>query len=255
LKPAAAVTDWRHSPAVWASLGGVAVTVLVFAGFLILRSHAPAKPAQASAAAAAAHVHSVSLPSTDAPAPVAPPKARVVDLLAHVDPVADAIEGVWKLENGQLYSDTSDWARIAIAYQPPVEYDFRIEFTRVAGDNCIAQIFTHKNPCTFVLFGWKNTISGFQQVGGLSADKNPTGVKGSSTENGKRHTSVVKVRKASIEAWLDGSLLTRHSTSGGDLGPRDWLIPSPLGLGSRNSPMAIHSVQLIEISGQGKWLR
>jgi hypothetical protein len=182
-----------------------------------------------------------------------------VNLLRLIDPTRDTVNGTWQLKTGEfapeLVSDATHHARIGIPYLPPQEYNFRVDFTRQSGDNCMAQIFTHHNPAALVLFGWKGTVCGFQQIGDQSAEHNVTGVRGIPTDNDQRHVSIIRVRKHSIEAWLDGKLVTRYDTDGSDLASKDWAVSSPLGVGSQLSPTTFHNIELTEISGQGHALR
>ena len=55
-------------------------------------------------------------------------KPRTVDLIPLIDVDKDAVSGTWTLDHGAIVSDESDWARLRIPYEPPDEYDFRIEF-------------------------------------------------------------------------------------------------------------------------------
>jgi DNA-directed RNA polymerase subunit RPC12/RpoP len=268
--------DKRSSPArpfpwIWASVGGVALTVVLFIVFITNRTGpAPAsasstpRPVAAQIIPAVAMAQAPTITTTAQPTAVPIPAAatvaaRTINLLKLIDPAQDTSTGVWQLRTGEfapeLTSDASQHARLNIPYQPPEEYDFRVDFTRTAGDNCMTQIFTHQNPCCLVLFGWKGTVSGFQQVNNQSADRNPTGVRGLATANGQRHTSIVKVRKTFIEAWLDGNLVTRYDTDGADVSIKDWKIEAPLGLGTQLSPTMVHTIEITEITGQGHPLR
>ncbi|MDB5322941.1 MAG: DJ/PfpI family protein [Phycisphaerales bacterium] len=272
--PAQALAS-RPSVRLWAAVGGVAVAVVVAVIVIMNRpgppTRSPANPPTVASATPSPSPSPVTAPalspatvasasiSAEPPVVVAPAALRTVNLLKLIDPAVDTMAGVWKLNTGefapQLSSDATHHARINIAYQPPEEYDFRVDFTRSAGDNCMTQIFTHQNPCCLVLFGWKGTVSGFQQINNQSADKNATGVRNLSTTNGQRHTSVVKVRKTFIEAWLDGNLITRYDTDGSDMSAKDWKVDAPLGVGTQLSPTIFHTIELTEITGTGRSLR
>jgi hypothetical protein len=254
----------RPFPWLWASVGGVALTVVLFIVFITNRTGPSPASASSTPRPAAAPSAQIIPAVAVAPTPTIaasqiPAASRTVNLLKLIDPAQDTSTGIWQLRTGEfapeLTSDASQHARLNIPFQPPVEYDFRVDFTRTAGDNCMTQIFTHQNPCCLVLFGWKGTVSGFQQINNQSADRNATGVRGLATASGQRHTSIVKVRKTFIEAWLDGNLLTRYDTDGADLTIKDWKIEAPLGLGTQLSPTTFHTIELTEITGQGRALR
>jgi len=251
-----------RQPFPWAaaSIGGAVVSVLAFAIFLATRPGPSTASAQHADAPAPQLATIAQPPAPEPPPSFAPPAApRVVNLLRLINPTHDAVNGIWQLKTGEfapeLVSDATHHARIGIPYLPPQEYNFRVDFTRQSGDNCMTQIFTHRNPAALVLFGWKGTVCGFQQIADHSAEYNVTGVRGIPTENGQRHVSIIRVRKHSIESWLDGKLITRYDTDGTDLASKDWAVSSPLGVGSQLSPTTFHTIELTEISGQGHALR
>jgi hypothetical protein len=194
------------------------------------------------------HAAPTSTPQNTPPAVTAAYGHRPINLLALIDPDKHNLGGNWRKENGELISDHSTRAKVYIPYKPPAEYDFKIEFTRLGIDNCVTQMFTHKKSAALILGGWKGTASGFQQLGGKSANSNSTTVLGIKWQAGKRHTSIVKVRKDGIEAWLDGERICVYATDGSDLFNRDWPInEASLGVGSEVSPTVFHTIELIEI--------
>jgi hypothetical protein len=212
------------------------------------------RPSSALARSAAAAAPSIPLDGprktlTTAPAAsTAPVPSRTVDLFPFVDPTRDRIGGTWRIEGGALMSDASHRARLGIRYPLPREYDFRIQFTQVDGDNCAAQMFTAGNPAVLVIGAWKRTVTGFQQIAGRWANNNVTGVRGLKFENGRMHTSVVRVRKDSIEAWLDGKRIIAYATDGSDLSNRDWEPAGfPLGVGSEFTSTIFHKLELVEL--------
>ncbi|MCY3020787.1 MAG: hypothetical protein NTW87_17355 [Planctomycetota bacterium] len=190
---------------------------------------------------------------TDAP-------ARVVDLLVLVQPHRDAVAGVWTSKDGALVSDKTLYARVAIPYAPPQEYDFRVRFTRQEGTDSVTQIMSRgERSFGWVMGGVNNTVFGFETVGGVSAMANPTTVKRTAClENGKAYTSLVQVRKTGLKAYLDGQLVCQWRTDFSDMDVyKDWKLPMPgiLGVGSWNGPTVFHSIELVEIAGKGKALR
>jgi hypothetical protein len=235
------------SPWTWASLGGAVVAVAFSVTFMVNRP-APARAAAARASGSPAVVPAPAPSSTAEPA--ADRVGRTIDLLPYVDLARDTVGGQWRLDGGALICDASHRARVGIRYRVPREYDFRVQFTQVDGENCAAQMFTAANPAALVLGGWKRTVTGFQQIDNKWANANPTGVRGLRWDNGRKHTSVVRVRRQSIEAWLDGKLITSHKTDGSDLSNRDWDVPGyALGVGSEVSSTIFHAVELIEVGG------
>jgi hypothetical protein len=245
----------------WGAGGGAAVALILLVVFAMSRS-GPPRGAVASVSSSGNGGGSMGNPAPAAPAPtvdaaagVATPAAavtgatgRTIDLLPHIDVERDRIAGAWRIERGALMSEASHRARIGIRYPLPREYDFRVQFTQVDGDNCAVQMFTAGNPAAFIIGGWKRTVTGFQQIAGRWANSNLTGVRGIKFENGQMHTSVVRVRKDSIEAWLDGKRIAAYATDGSDLSNRDWEIGKyPLGVGSEVTSTVFHRIELIEV--------
>jgi hypothetical protein len=246
------------------TLGGVIVVLMLMIFTMLNRpatSHAQSakqeEGQEGAAVARATVIPAASIEEPSQPAPAATP--RVVNLLKLVDPRKDTFTGNWKLQNAEesplVSSDATQHARLNIPYQPPEEYDFRVDFVRQGGDNCMAQMFTHGKPCALILYGWKGKVSGFQLVKDHFADKNETGVHDLPTANGQHHTSIVRVRRHYIEAWLDGTLIIHYDTEGNDLGSKDWAIDTPLGVGSQTSPTLFQVIELTEVTGRGHRLR
>jgi hypothetical protein len=251
----------RRRVVAWCAAVAVGVVLVVLAVVLLNRPSAsrvaavkPTTPApEAPAQLASAN------PLSEPPVVAPPAVPRVVNLLRLIDPERDTFSGTWRLHTGefapQLSSDGTQHARLNIPYEPPEEYDFRVDFTRTGGDNCMAQMFTHKHPCALILFGWKGTVSGFQLIRNQFADHNVTGVRDLSTANGQRHTSIVCVRRKFIEAWFDGQMIIHYDTDGSELSSKDWAINTALGVGSQTSPTLFHTIELKEITGKGHALR
>jgi hypothetical protein len=237
---------WPNSAWSWAAVGGLGVAIVVALVFVLVRPRpAPALARSAATLPVARDAAGKAVAAAPAPRPSVP--LRKVDLFPHVDPARDTIAGNWRAEGGALMSDASRRARLGIRYAVPREYDFRVQFTQVDGNNCVVQMFTAGNPAALVLGGWNRTVSGFQQINGKWANINATGVRKLQWENGRMHTSVVRVRRDRIEAWLDGKLITSYATDGSDLSNRDWGVPGyEIGLGSEVSSTIFHKIELVE---------
>ena len=186
--------------------------------------------------------------------PAAPP--AVIDLINLLDPDRDGLSGKWILDGGELTCDGSPRAKIRIPYRPPEEYDFRVEFTRLEGSEAITVMLMHHHPVMWIMDGWHGAASGFQLIAGKSAADNLSTAKGPFLKNQVRHSTVMRVRKGSIEAWLDGSVISRVQTDGSNLSiPRDWdLLGEGLGVGSLGGATVFHAIELEEVSGPGNAL-
>jgi hypothetical protein len=181
----------------------------------------------------------------------------VVNLLKWVDVKRDAVEGTWKKadDGSGLESPADGFAKIALRYEPPAEYDFRVEFTRRSGAPCVAQVFSQAGRRCLWVSGWHESGRGFETVNGRYFDNNATSVKGPSISTiGQRYSSVVQVRKGSVSAYLDGKLVVEYKTEGSDLGlTKHWSIGERfLGLGTEGTKTVFQIVEVREISGSGK---
>jgi hypothetical protein len=183
--------------------------------------------------------------------------SRAINLMALLDSKRDAVEGVWTLRSGKLISDKTRHAKLQIPYDPPEEYDFRIQFIRAEGDGSVLQMFTHagRSAC-WNMGGWKNTVFGFEMVGGKGSRDNPTAVlaqKGC-LQNDRLYTSILQVRKNGVTALLNGKEVSRWSTDYTDASsPYMWTLRNNrfLGVGSYGSPTTFRSMELLEVTGKG----
>jgi hypothetical protein len=187
------------------------------------------------------------------------PGKTVVNLIKLIDVKRDAIGGTWKTvttpAGTEIESPAKGISKIAIRYQPPEEYDFHIEFTRVSGEPSVTQVFTLGDHHCVWIAGWQNRFRGFATINGRNADENKTTLKGPAISTvGQRYSSLVQVRKGGIAAYLDGKLVAAYQTDGADLDvPGRWNIGKPaLGLGTGSSDTLFHVVELIEIGGHGR---
>jgi hypothetical protein len=197
-------------------------------------------------------------PSLAKPAPNDKPW-RVVDLMPLIQPRVDAVNGTWARVGDQLrVAQCTVFARLAIPYQPPEEYDFHVEFTRSVYINEVAMLLSGKQVSFAYLMGFNcNTACGFADIRGVAPDASPAGVKAPGILlNGRKYSAVVYVRKDFIAASVDGKLVAEYPTHGSDLAiPPPWAISDGLlGVGSWFAPVTFHKIEIAEITGEGKTL-
>ena len=147
--------------------------------------------------------------------------------------------------------------RIEIPYQPPAEYDFKIGFTKLSGNNFIIQILSEKA----LPFIWLMSTGGdytFHYVKGYGTGQNKTAVHGPGIAANARHISIVRVRKNGVEAFFDGRPLSKWRTDYADVSIEPfWLLRdnSLLGLATEDAKTVFHSVEVKEITDKGKFTR
>jgi hypothetical protein len=181
----------------------------------------------------------------------------VVNLVDLVDPPRDVVNGKWEVANGALVC-TGSGCIIQFLYQPPEEYDFRIVFTRTKHGDCVNQnCWEHGRQFMWMLNGYGSTTSGFELVNGKG--DNPTNKvtpPHQLLQDNQEYTSIVKVRKTGVEAYLNGKLISEWKTDYSDLSPfSGWGLArnGVVGLGS-NGTTTFRTVEVIEITGNGKLL-
>ncbi len=190
------------------------------------------------------------------PAPDARTWQQAVDLLPMVNPSTDAHWGTWSMRYGHLTSDRTPHARIEIPYEMPEEYDVRMTFTRQAGSDCVSLIL----PAERSHFAWEMGAEGnrlltlappgAREEGGTTAAAAVPCI-----ENNRPYTTIVRVRRDGVQAFLDDKLVASMSGDPSGLGidPR-WKLRHgrTMGIGSHESPADIQRLEVLQITGGGR---
>jgi len=191
------------------------------------------------------------------PPPPAEPRGKTtVDLMPLIDPAKDAIFGTWEKKDNVLYCNhKNDGPRIEIPFRPPEEYDFIVVFSQPQLRDGIILILPNPKGGTF---WWK--------LGGGGGKNYHLGVKSTTStyrlfpnfvEADKVYTTVVQVRRDSVQCLLNGQELVNRKTDFSDLLPsvanklRD---PTLLGVAC-NDPTVFYYVRLVEVTGKGTKLQ
>jgi hypothetical protein len=185
---------------------------------------------------------------------------RRIDLLDMLDISLDTVNGIWHLDDGVLTSEPFSNSRVEFPYAPPEEYDFRVGFVIVKGDQGPEQICTGADHQFLWINGaFGNTLCGFDLIQGKAVVDNQTGKRAKRWfANGQRYMSVVKVRKSGVEAYINEKLVCSWKTNYSDMSLFDgWKIRhgDTVGLGAIDSVIKCDFAEVIEITGQGKSLR
>ena len=183
----------------------------------------------------------------------------IINLLSLIDVQKDAVAGTWEFSKGTLMCDVNGFGRIEIPYKPPAEYDFRITFTRTTGSAVVQICCAQDHAFMWQAGGWGDRFAGFECINGFGADapQNPTRAI-LSLENGKLYTSLVKVRKNDISAYLDDKLISELKTDYQDIRINRTMQlrrDDILGLGAQSAAVTIYSAEITEITGKGERLR
>jgi hypothetical protein len=168
------------------------------------------------------------LPQPPAEGPVLASDAGpgTINLLPMVQLPGDALMGVWERTAQGYYQVGSgglkDAAKLRLPYKPSGEYDLRVLVSRTEGIGAVGLIMTYGGH----EFGWfmgnhVNGECGFALVDGKPWPSNRSTVHHAGMRiDAKSYTILVKVRKDSVSAYLDGELIDDFKTSYSDLSLR-----------------------------------
>jgi hypothetical protein len=185
---------------------------------------------------------------------------NAINLLPLIDPQKDAVAGQWTFEKGELVGDKDAHGRIEIPYQPPEEYDYRVEFTVEGGGTSGAGQILSKagHDFAWVCFAGRGTVFGFDTVGGKSVHLNPTKTEGPPLRKRQRYVSLVTVRNDDVRGYLDGALIVEWKTNYADMGIREniWKLRTPglLGVNCQHR-IVFHRIEVREVTGKGTFTR
>jgi hypothetical protein len=279
--PAAAAPgmDWLRSPVAYVAAGVLVLGLGIAIAFLLRGGSSKPSVGAAPENATARQRQTIVLPqapdsataapvspsAAQTPPPAAEPHAAPsvrngtpINVLSMVDVNRDTVEGGWTRQpDGSLTCDgTSRFNHIVLPYQPPGEYDLSATFTitGTVGDDAVMLIFTNRhNMCTWIVNSWKQGAAGFNLIDHKTGPNNPTFAPDHPIQKGERHILMVKVRKAYIEGWLDGKMLSHYNTNGSDLtmNPGWHLNGNQIGLGAM-CPTTFHAAEVVEVHGHGK---
>ncbi|HEY1921216.1 MAG TPA: protein kinase, partial [Tepidisphaeraceae bacterium] len=122
-----------------------------------------------------------------------PPLPRI-NLLAQCDTARDTLAGTWTQSNDSLTSTAGANSQIEFPYTPTGDFDYRVEFSRAAGESPITLIFPFDGQiCDWTISAQKPAITGFAKVDDQGFDNNHTTSHYVRTilENNERHILVV----------------------------------------------------------------
>lgn len=181
-----------------------------------------------------------------------------VDLLAMVEPKRDTVGGHWQREEGALVGSLGGkqrLARLEFAYEPPAEYDMRVEFTpqEVAGGGLHLTAFSRDFAWNHFM-GAKGRACGFELVSDRPLVQNVTCVMLAPMEKGRRYSALVEVRRNGVRGFIDDQFVTERKTDFRDMDePPYWKLHAEgrLGLGCAGRTL-FHTVELREVSGRGR---
>lgn len=169
---------------------------------------------------------------------------RTIDLLKMIDLREGVVAGKWQFRNGDLVSDSTKNGRVQSSYHPKGEYDFFIEFTLPNKSGNVMQLLSFGDSA----FEWNaGGITRLDDVDGHS--RNNTS-KPASLDPQVRHTSLLKVRKDRITAFVDDKQVLDFPTNYKNLSRNAvWRMKDDkaLGLGTWSGDVVFHAARVTEV--------
>ncbi|MCY3024348.1 MAG: hypothetical protein NTW87_35680 [Planctomycetota bacterium] len=179
-------------------------------------------------------------PATNPMPPAESAWVRAVQVLPLVDPAKNRQNGNWSMAGCVLRSDKSMWARLALPYLLPEEYDLRLTFARVDDTDCLLVVLARRGrPFIFSVGGANNMGCSFETIKESRRDILPTKLSRPGVlSNNRRYQLVIQVRNKCLRAHLDGKPIVgcQVDDEGLSLAP-ELTTPRPnqLGLATWNS--------------------
>jgi WD40 repeat protein/serine/threonine protein kinase len=179
--------------------------------------------------------------------------AQRVNLIELFDPGSGVLGGEWSKEDG-IITCRDEWGCKAIEfpYAPPEEYDFRVKFIANAGYDALQQVcFTKGHRFLWTLSGRLNSVSGFGDIKGVAYESTATRVESKKwIVPGNSYSSLVKVRRDGVEAYLDGKLVSQWKTDFSDMSLPGYVRPrqkATLGLAFWGTRLTVEAAELIGV--------
>jgi hypothetical protein len=186
---------------------------------------------------------SSSQPTTSTPASA----SATIDLLGGVVLPRDAVSGTWKRTDAGLEGTGDSPLRLRFTNPPEGDYDVRVAFTPTFGLDGVGIILTRNGKSFAYFMGmYRGPAFRFERVGNFSRLAGRSSRASLTTK--ERHTALVKVRKNSVTAFVDGEPAGELLTTYNDLDlALPWRIgPNVLGITSYRN-VVIHSAECIGV--------
>jgi hypothetical protein len=198
--------------------------------------------------------------------------ASINDLLAHggsdwtnvlalADTNRHVIRGDWSRMGGMLRVAPSDFALVSLPLVPNGSYEMEVSLKRISGaEGIFISIPVGDRRANINVGGWANTVSGFEQIGGVDAagQEDEKIARKDGIVNGEVYVYLVRVkleknRQAAVTITENGKPFTSWRGDISKLGSHDaWKLnkPNNLALGAHQSEVVFRSLRLKMLDGK-----
>ncbi len=187
-----------------------------------------------------------------------PARSKSINIIALIDPAADAIKGEWSIERGALVCSTQHFVpKLYLPYLPPEEYDIKIVFSQPKIRHDIGVILPRDGNS----FSWQ---AGGEEGKFLFSVQPPPGGRNPTESRfpgavmaGRQYTTVVQVRNAGVVAFFEGKQMAAYKTDYRDMRVSSWhTLPDATRMAvCCDDPTIFHVIEVTEVTGTGKLLR
>jgi hypothetical protein len=175
-------------------------------------------------------------------------------LLRLVDPDKNAVRGKWAKSGDGLQCTQAAWGQmVAIPFEPAGNYQMRVEFTRLTGNNDVMLLLPVAGSNVRVALGVYDRWGGIDRIDNQMVSANSPLAHPAVLENNKRYVVDVAVRTsadgaaAEILVRVNGTDFTSFQGQASQLSglPYGWRLPNDkwVFLGANNATVIFHSAQ------------
>lgn len=131
-----------------------------------------------------------------------------IDLLARIEPTRDAVSGEWRMEDGALLTPADAGARLRIPFEPPAEYEIKLEAVRLEGKGTLGLgLLVGGSPVLAAVDAFEGTITGLDMIDGRACNDNETTHRGGVLLDEAPNKLEYRVRPNHIQVAVNGETL------------------------------------------------
>ena len=156
-------------------------------------------------------------------------------------------EGEVTVEKGTIQMDFGS-SMTGVTYQgkfPTIDYELRLEAMKVDGIDffCGLTFPVDRSHCSFIVGGWAGAVVGLSSIDGKDASENET-TKYMKFDPKRWYRIKIRVRKTSIDAWIDDKQIVNQNIEGRRISTRNEVdLSKPLGIAAWETRAALRKIE------------